>query len=457
LPIGASSPSGEGGREVCVHARERIRTDPAVFFMGYEAGRLGACFPAGGGVRWARMNVGGVKNRLRLALFPRAEAAVRSGHPWVYADSIKSQNRDGETGELAVMYDKKDRFLAIGLYEAESPIRVRILHCGKPAAISRDWWLKKARACLVRREGSVLKDGTDGARLINGESEGFPGLVADIYAGTLVVKIYAASWLARWEEIEDVFREVCRPQHLILRLSRNITAYAADMGFAEGFRGDAGEETLVFSENGIRFEAAVLKGQKTGFFLDQRDNRSRVEQLASGLDVLNVFSFTGGFSLYAARGGARSVTDLDISRHALESAARNFSLNPSLAAAKRHAVQADAFRWLEESGGSYDLIITDPPSLAKRESEREGAARAYARLNLAALRRVRPGGILVAASCSAHVSAEEFYGAVEEALRENGRPFRELWRSGHAPDHPADFREAEYLKAVCVELRGTAI
>jgi 23S rRNA (cytosine1962-C5)-methyltransferase len=146
------------------------------------------------------------------------------------------------------------------------------------------------------------------------------------------------------------------------------------------------------------------------------------------------------------------VTDLDISRHALDSAARNFSLNPLLATVARHAVQADAFRWLEESGGSYDLIITDPPSLAKRETEREGAAKAYARLNLAALRRLRPSGILVAASCSAHVSADEFYVAVDEELRENGRPYRELLRSGHAPDHPARFREAQYLKALCVEV-----
>lgn len=414
--------------------------------------QVGACIAEGGRVRWGRMNRDGAQNRLRLVLFPRAAAAVRSGHPWVYADSVKSQNRAGETGELAVMYDRKDRFMAIGLYDADSPIRVRILHCGKPATIDRDWWLGKARVCLARRQGIVLRQGTDGARLINGESEGFPGLVADIYDGTLVVKIYAASWLARWEGIEDVFREVFLPRQVILRLSRNITAYAAGMGFTEGFRGEPGEETVVFSENGILFEAAVRAGQKTGFFLDQRDNRSRVEQLAADRDVLNVFSFTGGFSLYAARGGARSVTDLDISRHALDSAARNFSLNPSLAAVERHAVQADAFKWLEESAESYDLIITDPPSLAKRESEREGAARAYARLNLAALRRLRPGGILVAASCSAHVSAEEFSHALEGALRDSGRPWRELWRARHAADHPAAFREAEYLKAVCVEL-----
>lgn len=397
------------------------------------------------------MNGADGTGRLRLELFPRAEMAVRSGHPWVYAESVKNQNRQGTTGELAVMYDRKNRFLAIGLYEAESPIRTRILHCGKPTAINREWWLAKTRTCLAQRQANLLNENTDGARLINGESEGFPGIVADIYANTLVVKIYAASWLAKWEEIEDVFREVFRPQHLILRLSRNITARAAEMGFHEGFRGDVGPETLAFSENAIQFEAAVLKGQKTGFFLDQRDNRSRVGQLAAGRDVLNAFSFTGGFSLYAAKGGARSVTDLDISRHALDGAARNFSLNPSLARVERHAVQADAFRWLEESTTSYDLIITDPPSLAKRESERQGAARAYTRLNLAALRRLRPGGILVAASCSAHVSTDEFHSAVQEALRENGKPFREHWRSDHAPDHPATFREACYLKAVCLE------
>ena len=390
------------------------------------------------------------ETRLRLALYPKAEMAVRSGHPWVFADSVKSQNRPGTTGELAVMYDRKDRFLAIGLYDADSPIRARILHCGKPAAINREWWLEKARACLALREGTILKDGTDGARLVNGESEGFPGIVADRYADTLVVKIYAAGWLPWWEEIEGVFREVFAPAHLVLRLSRNISAHAEELGITEGFRGEPGGETVVFSENGIRFESAVLHGQKTGFFLDQRDNRARVEALAGGRDVLNVFSFTGGFSLYAARGGARSVSDLDISRHALDSAARNFSLNPPLAAVERHAVQADAFRWLEEAERKYDLIITDPPSLAKREAEREGARRAYSRLNAAALRRLRSGGILLAASCSAHVSAGEFYQAVETAARESGRPWKELWRSGHAPDHPAAFREAEYLKAVCM-------
>lgn len=399
---------------------------------------------------------GGSKSRLRVSLFPRAESAVRSGHPWIYSDSIKSQNRDGETGELAVMYDKRDRFLAVGMFEAESPIRIRILHFGKSATLDREWWMAKARACLSKRNEVVLNDRTNGARVINGESEGFPGLVADLYAGTLVVKVYAAGWLARWEEIEGVLREVFCPDFLVLRMSRNVAATALDYGLNEGFRGDGGEDTVVFLENRIRFEAAVLKGQKTGFFLDQRDNRSRVEQLAAGRDVLNVFSFSGGFSLYAARGGARSVTDVDISAHALESAGRNFSLNaddPTIASAKHQGVQADAFRWMDEADSSYDLIIVDPPTLAKRSAEKEGALRAYRRLNSRALSMLRPGGILVAASCTAHVSAEDFYRLVEEEAQGSGREWRELWRSGHALDHPADFLEANYLKALCLEVR----
>ena len=395
------------------------------------------------------------RSRLRVQLFPRAETAVRRGHPWVYGEAVKSQNREGEAGELAVMYDRNDRFLAVGLYDPGSPIRIRIVHCGKPATVDRNWWLEKARGCLARREESVLNERTDGARMINGESEGFPGLIADRYADTLVVKLYTAAWLPRWEEMEGVLREVFTPRFLVLRLSRNIQEEAAARwDLKEGFRGEPGDEVVVFSENGIRFEAAVLHGQKTGFFLDQRDNRARVEELAAGRDVLNVFSFSGGFSLYAARSGAMSVTDLDISAHALESAGRNFKLNQddaSIANVHREMVRADAFKWMDEDPRTYDLIIVDPPSLAKREKEREGAIRAYQRLNARAVERLKPGGILVAASCSAHVAAAEFYDLVREAARRSGRRWRELWASGHALDHPVGFPEAEYLKALCLE------
>ncbi|HTH49840.1 MAG TPA: class I SAM-dependent methyltransferase, partial [Candidatus Limnocylindria bacterium] len=192
--------------------------------------------------------------------------------------------------------------------------------------------------------------------------------------------------------------------------------------------------------------------QKTGFFLDQRDNRRLVETLAQGAEVLNAFSFSGGFSLYAARGGAKRVTDLDISLHALESAKRNFALNPSVpgvAAAAHEQIQGDTFAWLANAPErGFDLMILDPPSLAKREAERAAAIQAYVRLNALGLARIRPGGVLLAASCSAHVSAEEFFGAVREAARRSGRAFTELRTTGHAPDHPATFPEANYLKAI---------
>lgn len=388
---------------------------------------------------------------LKLRLLPRAESAVRRGHPWIFAESIKSRNREGSAGELAVIYDRRDRFLALGLYDPSSPIRVRILHTGGPATIDRSWWLDRAIRAAARRE-PVFSPSTTGARCLHGESDGFPGLVADRYADTLVVKLYSAVWLPHWTTIEGVLRQVFAPRFLVLRLSRNLRETAASHGLHEGFHGAQGPETVVFQENGLYFEAAVRHGQKTGFFLDQRDNRARVEPLAAGHSVLNLFSFSGGFSVYAARGGATRVLDIDISHHALESARRNFALNPQLAKVPHLGEKADAFRWIAGPGENFGLVICDPPSLAKRERDREGALAAYHRLNAAALARVAPGGHLVTASCSAHVPADGFFAAVRGAAARSGRPFRECWTSGHAADHPASFPEAHYLKAICLQL-----
>ncbi|MBB5350131.1 23S rRNA (cytosine1962-C5)-methyltransferase [Haloferula luteola] len=385
------------------------------------------------------------KSTLKVRLFPRAEATVRAGHPWVFSDSVKSTNRSGEAGELAVVYDRQDRFLAVGFWDPDSPIPLRIAHRGEPVRLDRSWWLSRAAECRARRE--VLFSGeTNGYRCINGDSEGFPGLVVDRYGDTLVVKLYSAAWISRWDEMEGVLREVFQPTFLIRRVARNLS------GIEEGFVGETGPEVVVFQEMGLHFEAAVRHGQKTGFFLDQRENRARVGELAKGRDVLNMFSFSGGFSVHAARGGASRVTDVDISAHALESADRNFALNPELSSVPRTGVQADAFRWMGETQERWDLIVTDPPSLAKRERDKAGALKAYRALNAQAIRCLKPGGVLVAASCSAHVRAGEFLGMIREEVRRSGRESRELWSAGHAPDHPAAFAEAHYLKAVAMEL-----
>ena len=399
---------------------------------------------------------------LRLRVTATAETILRGGHPWLFAESIRSQNREGRSGELAVIFDRNDSFLAIGLFDPDSPLRVRVLHAGKPVTIDAAWWRENFLKAIRRRD-SLFEEQTNGYRMINGESDGWPGLVLDRYDTTLVVKLYTAAWLPRLPEIANLIREELKADRLVLRLSRNIQTVAQkQFNLTDGqiLVGEKPAGHVTFLETGLRFEADVVRGQKTGFFLDQRENRRLVESLARGCDVLNAFSFSGGFSLYAARGGAKSVTDLDISAHALESAKRNFALNPSdpnVAVCRHETIQTDVFDWLEKNAArKFNLVILDPPSLAKRESERAGAIAAYGKLTTRGIKLLRPGGVLLAASCSAHVRAPEFFDTVRSAARETGKNFAELQTTGHPPDHPATFTEAEYLKAVYLRGAETA-
>lgn len=396
----------------------------------------------------------GTGGRLRLRVTRAAESMIRAGHPWLFAESIREQNRAGAAGDLGVVYDRNDKFLAIGLFDPESPIRVRVLQAGKPVTIDHAWWRARLEQAQARREG--LFDGrTTGYRYIHGESDGWPGLVLDRYEGTLVLKLYTGAWLPRLPEVAGMIDDQFGPERLVLRLSRNIQKAAGErFGVSDGsiLCGPPLEGPVVFSESGLRFEADVLKGQKTGFFLDQRENRRRVETLATGRATLNAFSFSGGFSLYAARGGAASVTDLDISAHALKAGDSNFARNQaihSVARCRREGVQCDVFDWLKgNSERMFGLIILDPPSFAKRECEKAEALGAYGRLVTSALKHLSPGGILAACSCSAHVTSEEFFAAVRQAASKSRRNFAEAGRTFHPSDHPATFKEAQYLKAL---------
>jgi 23S rRNA (cytosine1962-C5)-methyltransferase len=401
-------------------------------------------------------------SRLRLRVTAAAESALRSGHPWLFADSIRDQNRPGNLGELAVIYDRQDKFLAVGLFDPFSPLRVRILRHGKPQPIDSEWWMGRARDALQRREG-MFDSRTNGYRCIHGENDGWPGLVLDRYGQTFVLKLYTAAWLPRLKEITQIFNTLCQPKRMVLRLSRNIQKTAQEE-FAKSdgdlLCGTPVDGPVVFLESGLRFEADVLRGQKTGFFLDQRENRRRIEDLARGRNVLNVFSYSGGFSLYAARGGARTVTDVDLSPHAIAAAERNFALNrdvPGLAACPHESRQAEAFEWLTQAQvARFDLVILDPPSFAKRQAERSGALRSYAKLAALGLRQLKAGGILLACSCSAHVPADAFFDAVRKSAANSGRPFEELATTLHPPDHPATFPAAHYLKGIYLQLGASA-
>jgi 23S rRNA (cytosine1962-C5)-methyltransferase len=339
------------------------------------------------------------------------------------------------------------------LYDPDSPLRVRVLHTGSPRPIDQNFWNEQLERALQRRK-TLFDDQTNGFRWINGESDGWPGLVLDRYHSTLVLKLYTAAWLTRLEQLTELFRARLQPDRIVLRLSRNVQEFAKTLSKNDGLIlwGAPLKGSAIFLETGLRFEAEVVRGQKTGFFLDQRENRRRIESLAKDRAMLNAFSFSGGFSLYAARGGARRVVDLDISAHALEAAKRNFGLNDSVRSIRccpHESLQADAFEWLDANRErKFGLVVLDPPSLAKRENERSRAIAAYLKLAALGIEHLNSGGILAACSCSAHVSEEEFFDAVLKAARKTARNFSEIARTSQPPDHPANFREAKYLKAV---------
>lgn len=390
-----------------------------------------------------------------MRVTPAAERQIREGHPWLFDRAIREQSHEGVAGDLAVIFDRKRRFLAIGLYDPLSPIRVRILHQGSPATIDAEWFHGKMNAAAALR-ATLADTQTDGYRLIHGENDGLPGLVVDRYADTLVVKLYSHGWLPHLPTILDGLTQMWPKARVVLRLSRALSSQADSQASSSAYHdglillGDPLDGPVVFKENGLFFEADPVHGQKTGFFLDQRDNRERVGDLAAGKRVLNVFAYTGGFSLYAARGGATEITSLDISQPALDGAARNFALNETFSC-EHLLLKGDAFQVLadlHEARRTYDLIVIDPPALAKRQSEIDGAVSAYARLTRLGLALLAPNGTIALASCSSRVDSDLFSETVHLAARHAGRPLREFMRTGHAVDHPIRFKEGAYLKCI---------
>jgi len=396
------------------------------------------------------------ERRIALRVSPAAERALRAGHPWLFEAAIRSESHIGQPGDLAVIFDRKGRFLAAGLYDPASLIRVRVLQTGRPATIDAAWLQARVRAADAART-PIRAAGTTGYRIIHGENDGLAGLVLDRYAATLVLKLYTPAWIAHLRDIVSALEAVLPAERLVLRLSRAIQAREDSLhGLRDGLilQGPSLDGSVIFQENGLHFEADPLHGQKTGFFLDQRENRARVERLVAGGSVLNAFAYTGGFSLYAARGGAQSVTSLDISRPALDAAARNFALNldqPAVAAARHTLIEGDAFAELARlnaEGRRFDVVILDPPAFAKTEAEAPRALGAYANLTRLGVAVLRPGGVLVQASCSSRVDADAFFQVVNRAASAVGRPLREIERTGHALDHPVRFREGAYLKCL---------
>lgn len=386
---------------------------------------------------------------------PDALRRVRSGHPWLFDHSITSVSHPGAPGDLAVVFDDDRRFAAIGLFDPASPIRVKVLHHGKPTSIDGGFWLARLQRASDLRRPLVERGDTTGMRLVNGENDGMPGLVVDRYDRVLVMKLYSTAWVPHLADLVPAIEQVFRPDAVVLRLARSLDA-AGLHGLAEGdaLVGLPPDGAVLFTEHDLWFEADVARGQKTGHFLDQRDNRALVRAAAEGAEVLDVFASTGGFTVHAAAGGATSVTSIDLSEPTLAVAGRNLALNhhrPQVAACRFDPVVGDAFREMEtlaRRGRRFDIVVVDPPSFAQRNHETRRAVAAYATLTGLALRVLRPGGLLVQCSCSSRVSADDFHTAVARAASAAGRPLANPRHTAHAIDHPVTFPEGAYLKAV---------
>jgi len=396
-----------------------------------------------------------VSDTPQLTLKPGRERSLLRRHPWVFSGAIAEVRGSAQSGSTVQIRGADGRFLAWAAYSPASQIRARAWSFDEAEVPGPDLFEKRIETALALRRAQVPPETTNALRLVHGESDGLPGLVADRYADTLVVQLLSAG-CERWREaLIGILREQSGCARVHERSDtdgRELEGFAASTGLIAGTAADG---PLRILEHGIEYEIDVAAGQKTGFYLDQRDNRARVRTLADGREMLNCFCYTGGFTLSALAGGARSVLSIDSSAPALELAKRNLALN-GVEANRAEWLEADVFgalRKLRTEGRQFDFIVLDPPKFAPTPKDAERAARGYKDINLNALKLLRPGGLLATFSCSGGVSPELFQKIVAGAAADAGVSLllRERFRA--APDHPVriEFPEGEYLKGLLLE------
>src|SRR5690606_30537160 len=384
---------------------------------------------------------------LAVKLHLKAEKLIKKGHPWVFSESIEKINKEGQAGDIAILFDQRqNKVYGVGLYDPASPIRIKMIHHDGPAKIDEYFFERKISTALELRK--TLFKNTNAFRLLYGENDGFPGLVVDVYDKVGVLKLYSPVWFPYLGMIIPKIVEFGKLKALILRLSRNLQKN--DFGFSEGsiLFGELEDSNVQFHEYGVNFQTDVIAGHKTGFFLDHRQNRHRIGQLSKNKSVLDVFSYSGGFSVHALAGGAREVTSIDFSSHALELAKTNASLNTHHG--KHEALVGDAFvilRDLIRQKMKFDIVVIDPPSFAKSSTEVEIAKKKYAELAELGVQLTSKGGILLLASCSSRVTTEEFYEIHKALFKRLKLNYETIDYTAHDIDHPVTFEEGAYLKS----------
>lgn len=384
----------------------------------------------------------------RIYLKPKKEESLQRFHPWVFSGAIQSIEGKPAEGEEVEVYAADRSFLAIGHYQIGS-IAVRVLSF-VPCSINADFWSSRIRdAFSMRMAAGLVRENNTTYRLVHGEGDHLPGLIVDVYDQTAVMQAHSAGMhLVRTELATAIIAEVKGVTQVYYK-SETTLPFKAGLEPQDGYLIGGEVRTHVATENGLQFNVDWLRGQKTGFFVDQRDNRLLLEHYSQGKQVLNMFCYTGGFSVYAMRGGAKLVHSVDSSAKAVELTDKNIELN--FPGDPRHASFAeDAFKFMAANEFAYDLIVLDPPAFAKHRDAIRNALRGYQRLNARGIAQIKPGGILFTFSCSQVITKEQFRLAVFSAAAETGRKVRILHQLSQPADHPVNIYhpEGDYLKGL---------
>jgi 23S rRNA (cytosine1962-C5)-methyltransferase len=388
---------------------------------------------------------------LRVFLKKGRESPVLKGHPWIFSGAIETTEGDIHSAGIADVFDHERHWLARGFYSPKSQIRVRVL-TWKDTAIDKDFFRHRISQALKHRE-RYLAAMTTAYRLVNGEGDFVPGLIVDRYGEFLVCQFFTSGIDALKGMIVNCLREVLSPRGIFERSEGRVRAEEGLEPAVGVLAGEEPPEVISIEENAFKFVVDVRQGQKTGFFLDQRDTRVFLSSIAKGQRLLNCFSYSAAFSVYAYGAGALEVLSLDSSGPALGLARRNLELN-GFPANEDTLVKADAFSYLKQATATFDIVVLDPPSLAHKRSDVTAAAGGYKFLNLHALRLVKPGGVLLTFSCSPHLSADLFQKIVFGAAVDGGRKVTVVKKLGHAFDHPVSIHhpEGEYLKGLALRV-----
>jgi 23S rRNA (cytosine1962-C5)-methyltransferase len=383
-----------------------------------------------------------------ILLKPDRDRPIRQGHPWVFSGAVASVMGSPESGEIALALSHDREPLALGFFNGLSDIRFRVLTRRVDEPINASFWSRRIQSATERRQ-RLIGTGTTACRLINAEGDGMPGLVVDRYGDDLVVCIDTAGIEKCRDVIFEQLRRICKPVRIYERSEGRARRREGLPDRCGPVLGGLPEVPLLIQENHLRFEVDIIDGQKTGFFLDQRENRQLMGSQSRAAAVLNCFSYTGGFSVYCAQGGADKVISVETSTVANEVAKRNLALN-GFSCDRHPIVQADVFEYLRKTDDPFDLIILDPPSFARSPKDVARASRGYKDINLHAMRRLREGGRLATFSCSNYMGDDLFEKIVLGAARDANRTPLLLARLGAAPDHPVLLAhpEGHYLKGL---------